>query len=101
MMYSYTSVPICQSDNFNLVKTPLLGKTPEFTGWPYKHNLRVGVECSKTSVGVELAQKQLRQPEMDKSPFESSHSLRIKITSRFALPITSPPVKPPIVDPPR
>ena len=38
------AIPVCKADNFILVETPLLSKTPKFTGRSYKLNLIKGVE---------------------------------------------------------
>ena len=43
-IYSCMAIPVCKADNIILVETPLLSKTPKFTGRSYKLNLIKGVE---------------------------------------------------------
>ena len=38
-IYSCMAIPVCKADNIILVETPLLSKTPKFTGRLYKLNL--------------------------------------------------------------
>ena len=43
-------LPVCQGDNFILVETPLLSKTPKFTGRTHKRNLECSFVQKKCSI---------------------------------------------------
>ena len=69
---SSMNVPVCQGDNIILVETPLLSKTPEFTGRAHKYNLIEWNELSKTIVTRSTNLYYLNEREID--PYTLVHS---------------------------